>query len=631
MCGIAGVVRHSDAPVEKDEIRGMLDRIAHRGPDGSGVHIDRHVGLGHVRLAILDLSDAAAQPMLSHDGRYALTYNGEIFNFREQRKRLEQRGLRLRSTGDTEVLLELLAAFGPEDVLPRLEGFFAFGLWDRAEHSLLLVRDRHGIKPLYYKLAADGSVRFASEMRPLIAADTPPEPHLVSATLLGWGGVTGEATLFRGIRHVEPGRCIRFERGGRRVESSFFQVLDFVDPALQRELAAAPEPEVMARVARAFEESVDYRLVSDAPVACLASGGIDSSLVAAAAARRSKRQLALFHADVEHDSERPFAELLARELDLPLFTVEMSDESFLDHVPATTLHAEIPIIYHANSVPFYLVSRLVSQQGYKVVLTGEGSDEYFLGYPMIAIERYLRGLRRLGGGAQGVFHRAFPRAAGLLWPQRGDANEEGLVRLLFRFERDDLDEEIAPRLAHIANPRDRALTFETLRYLRGHLLTLLHRNDRLGMASGIESRFPFLGLSLARLAVNLPGRYKIRIVPRFFNVRHPFHMDKWAVRWLAARQLPKAIVERPKKGFPISIPERLQVDPAFFQGGSVEEWFGLGRRSVERLPERVGRRFLFSLLLLDVWAALLWREEGVDRVRERLRRHVRIDATRPTR
>jgi asparagine synthase (glutamine-hydrolysing) len=623
MCGIAGVFRPSDAPVEKDEIRRMLDLIAHRGPDGSGVHIDRHVGLGHVRLAILDLSDAAAQPMVSHDGRYVLTFNGEIFNFREQRKRLEERGIRVRSSGDTEVLLELLAAFGVDEVLPRLEGFFAFGLWDRQQHSLLIARDRHGIKPLYYRSGAQGAVHFASEMLPLCGPDTPPDPHRVSAALLGWGCVSGEATLFQGIRHVEPGRWIRFERGGRSSSGSFFQVLDFVDPELHRELCAAPESEVMARVERAFEESIDYRLVSDAPVACLASGGIDSSLVAAAAAQRSRDQLALFHADVAHDSERPYAEALARQLGLPLHTVEMSDESFLDHVPITTRHAEIPLVYHANSVPFYLVSRLVSQHGFKVVLTGEGSDEYFLGYPMIVIERYLAALRRLGSGAQAVFHRAFPRAAGLLWPRRAEGNEQGLHALLFGFAQENLDAEIAARLGHLTRPRERAFAFETLRHLRDHLLTLLHRNDRLGMASGIESRFPFLGLSLARLAVNLPSRYKIRVVPRFYNVRHPFHMDKWAVRWLAARRLPRAIVERPKKGFPISIAERLEVDPRFFLGGSVEEWFGLDRRAVEALPQRVGRRFTFSLLLVEVWAALLCRREPVEQVREHLRRHVR--------
>ncbi len=601
----------------------MLDQIAHRGPDGSGTHVDREVGLGHVRLSILDLTAAAAQPMASHDDRFVLTYNGEVFNFPALRRRLEERGMVFRSTGDTEVLLELLAAYGPADVLPQIEGFFAFGLWDRRERTLLLARDRYGIKPLYYRRDADGTVRFASELRPLLGGDTPPDPQAVAGSLLGHGLVSGEQTMFRGIQSLMPGQWIRFGPDGQQVAGRFFDVLDYLDPALHAELRAAPTAAVTARLDQALEESIDFRLVSDAPVACLVSGGIDSSLIASLAAGRSKN-LGLFHADVQHNSERPWAEALARAVGLPLQAVAMSNQDFLDHLPITTRHAEIPLIYHANSVPFFLVSRLVAQQGFKVVLTGEGSDEFFLGYPMLAIRRYLRWVGNLGDAARRAFHALFPRGGRLLWPDRGGGAGAQLAQLLDRYAGPEMDAEFVAATQHVSGARDRELTIESLRLVRSHLPTLLHRNDRLGMASGIESRFPFLGRTLARLAVNLPANYKIRVVPRFYNVRHPFHMDKWAVRWLAARHLAPALVRRPKKGFPIALASRVDIAPELFASGWVADWFGLSQRTVAALPQRAERGFLFSLLLLEVWGRVMCRQQTPDQVREVLRRHVRL-------
>jgi len=623
MCGIAGILRPQNTSAEEREVRGMLHDIAHRGPDGSGTYVDRQVGLGHVRLSILDLTEAAAQPMASRDGRYVLTYNGEVFNFKHLRRRLEERGVSLKSTGDTEVLLELLAAFGPADVLPQIEGFFAFALWDRQEQTLLLARDRYGIKPLYLRREPDGTVRFASEMRPLLDGGLSPDPQAVAGALLGHGLVNGQPTMFRGIENMRPGHWVRFGAGEPATPVRFFDVIDYVDPSLHAELRTAPEPQVTDRLQQALEESIDYRLVSDAPVACLVSGGIDSSLIAKLAAGRTKN-LGLFHADVQHNSERPWAEALARAVDLPLETVSMSNQDFLDNIPITTRHAEIPLIYHANSVPFFLVSRLVARRGFKVVLTGEGSDEFFLGYPMLAIRRYSRWIGNLGSAAQRGFHGLFPRGGKLLWARRGDDASTRLTQLIGRFAEQQMDTEFAAATTHVQGKRDRELTVEALHLLRGHLTTLLHRNDRLGMASGIESRFPFLGRSLAHLAVNLPAHYKIRVVKQFYNVRHPFHMDKWAVRHLASRILDKSLVRRPKKGFPIALANRVDIDAGLFRGGWVADWFGLDHGTVQNLPRLVDRGFLFSLLLLEVWGRVMCRNEPADQMREVLRGQVRL-------
>lgn len=625
MCGIAGILRPDRAPIDSRALGLALDRIAHRGPDGRGLWTEPGIGLGHVRLAILDLSERATQPMQSKDGRFVLTYNGEIFNFRELQPDLERRGVRLESTGDTQVLVELIAAFGAKQVLPRLEGFFAFALWDREERSLLLARDRHGIKPLYYQAVPEGSLRFGSELKALVQPGTPIDLQLVTATLLGWGSSLGSHTLFPGVRSLDPGHWL-LVRPGQGVETgAFFQAPDFVDPALYETLLGESDEQVLERFDRAFERSIDLRMISDAPLACLASGGVDSSLVIAKVAKRAGKSLALYHADVEHDSERAFAEAIARQQGLDLVSVEVSDQSFVDHLAVTTLHTEIPLTVHPNSVPFYLVCQRASRDGIKVVLTGEGSDEYFVGYPGIVIERTFRALRLLANSVQSAAHRIAPRAAGLLWPQAGDSAASNVRSLLFRYELEQLDARNARAVQHMRSRQDRELAAICLGFARGHLITLLHRNDRLGMASGIESRFPFLGYDLVSLAVNLPSRFKIRRVPRWYNERHPFHVDKWIVREIAAREVGREFAFRPKKGFPIRTADRMVVEPAFFANGCLAEWFQLSSAALDRaIGRQGGGAWVYSLLATEVWGRLMQRGQTPEQLTEELQRHVRI-------
>ena len=198
MCGIAGIYRPAAGPDLNDELDSMVGRIEHRGPDGRGSFVDGPIGLAHVRLAILDLTDSAAQPMQSQDRRYVLSFNGEIYNYRELRRELQDRGIEFRSTGDTQVLIEYIAAFGIERTLPRLEGDWAIAVWDSRERLLTLGRDRYGVKPLYYRLDAGTEVRFGSEIKALTGRASAPEPALMSAALLGlsttWVGAPSSAT-----------------------------------------------------------------------------------------------------------------------------------------------------------------------------------------------------------------------------------------------------------------------------------------------------------------------------------------------------------------------------------------------------------------------------------------------------
>jgi asparagine synthase (glutamine-hydrolysing) len=278
MCGVAGVLRPGGRPVETVELTAMMDTIRHRGPDDDGTWCSGGLGLGFVRLAIQDLSPNGAQPMVSADERWVIVFNGEIFNFLELRPTL-RRVDSLRSTGDTEVLLELIAERGIAETLPALEGDFAFGLWDREAEELHLVRDRHGVKPLYWSTSGD-ELRFASEMKAItVGRAAVPDMTTVTATLLGLSGTWGETTVFAGIHSLRPGDWLTYRGSTEPVRRSFATVADFADEATWRELEGLSDDAVVDRVGAALARATDLRLISDAPVACLVSGGVDSSLV----------------------------------------------------------------------------------------------------------------------------------------------------------------------------------------------------------------------------------------------------------------------------------------------------------------------------------------------------------------
>jgi len=594
----------------------MLDRIRHRGPDGRDTWVEGHVGLGHLRLSILDLSDAAAQPMSSADGRWLVSFNGEIFNFAALSKELDGRR---RSTGDTEVLVECLAQHGIEATLPRLEGDFAFAAWDRKDRTLHLVRDRHGVKPLYLAEGPDGTVRFGSEVKALAPpGDATPDVPAVQSALLGYSCTYGSRTMFRGVRSIQPGEWIRFHDSDPATSRRFATTVDWVSPERHAELTARPTDEVLALIGNSFTTSTRARMISDAPLATLVSGGVDSSLVAAVAASEDPEMIG-YHADVTADSEQRAAAEVARTLDMPLRVVSATDDDILDALPAVTWHNEVPLTYHMNSAPFYLVTRVAHRDGIKVVLTGEGSDEYFLGYPALALEPVRSALESLRRSTRTALDHTIPRLAQFLWPHEATRFEARLADLVTAHEDELVDAAGAAAVDGVTNRRERRALRLTLGLVQQHLVSLLHRNDRLGMASSIESRFPFLGRELAALAVNLPASYKIRSTTRLHDRRHPFVVDKWAVRQLARRLVPAALANRAKQGFPVSLERRLRIDAAAFHGGPAADIFSLDRRSIESLVRSGPSTWATRLLLIDLWARLFAVGCPVDECRTHLR------------
>jgi asparagine synthase (glutamine-hydrolysing) len=623
MCGIFGIV-YRDAASQPDQQRlAETGRIlGHRGPDSGGIFRAGGVGLVHTRLSLLDLTSRGDQPFWDEQRRYALVYNGEIYNFRELRQELEADGIRFHTETDTEVLLKGVIHRGLDAILPRLEGMFAFGLWDSQERSLTLVRDRFGIKPLSV-YEDDRCLIFASEVKAMGPwLSLTPDPHVPSAYLSGFGGPTRDRSFFRDVSILAPG-CVRQLRGGERsTERSFFHVTQFWERDDLQRLRTLGDRAAVDLVEEMLFASVRKHLIADAPVGALCSGGLDSSLVMAMASKLHSN-LAIFHADVQGPlSEHAAAKALADHLGLELQTVQVTDKDFVEQLPAVIWHYEYPFSYHPNSVPFLLVSRLVRANGVKAILSGEGSDECFLGYAPIAYDDLRGAYQRLLAGTRDLVQRV-PKLGKGLWPKTTDFQdrvkdiEQNLELALDR-------RQILQRVGEVG-VQLRAREHRSLEWLGYHLRTLLHRNDALGMAASIEARFPYLDNAFVKAAVNLPYKHKIRPALNSFDLAHPLLRDKWVVRQVADRYIPRALSRRRKVGFPVNAYERLRCAPSFFESGFVADLYRLGTRAVGRLLETSSRDFQMRLLMLEAWGRLFFRGVSEPELRTSLLRHVQIE------
>jgi asparagine synthase (glutamine-hydrolysing) len=600
MCGIFGVLATDERLLPGDETLAAVGRdLRHRGPDAAAHTRTDRAAFAHTRLALLDLHERANQPMWDETRRHCLLYNGEIYNFRSLRAELERAGREFRTESDTEVLLQGLLHEGT-DFLPRLEGMFAFALYDTAEHRLLLARDRFGIKPLVYA-TVEGAFYFASEVRPLrhcleLAAD----PDSLAAYLAGDDPATQGATLFEGIRTLESGHWLEVDGNGSITSEPFFSIADFHDAQLAAELEAAGPGEMVERLDGLFHRSIEKHLIADVEVGCLASGGLDSSLITAIAVRH-KPDLVLFHADVVgRKSERDAAERLARHFKLDLHTVPVDDDTFLSLVPETVLRYEAPFSYHPNSVPFLAVARLVEKHGVKAILSGEGADEAFLGYASarrsVLAKRFgwLPGVRRVRAGIN----------------PGGDSQPR--------------EERLSDRRAIEAICSGTAADPMCLELLSYHLRTLMHRNDRLGMAASIEARFPFLDHDLVALAANLAPEHKVKASPRRALRNRHLMVVKWPVRKVAEAYLPADLAFRRKRGFPTTGLRRLEIDTSYFDNGWLGDELELSARQMKEMLEEASPPTRVRLLLLDLWGSLLIRHQSLDGTREHLRAYVNI-------
>jgi asparagine synthase (glutamine-hydrolysing) len=564
MCGICGIYNlSSTTPVTLVQLVAMNATMLHRGPDDGGEWLapDGHIGLANRRLAIIDLSPAGHQPMSNEGGSVWIAYNGEVYNFAALRAELERKGHSFRSRSDTETLVHLYEEEGPE-LVRRLRGMFAFAIWDARRRELFLARDRVGIKPLYYALV-DGQLIFGSEVKALIASGRV-RPALNRAALvqyLALGYVAPPDTLFDGIRKLEPGHWLIAGPDGLRVER-YWDVFDGVAPQ-----PARGEAELVDQIHAQLEEAVRLRLVADVPVGVFLSGGIDSSLVAACAARatgQAVKSFTLGFRDHPEYNELDHARRVAGFLGAEAHEVLIGPEEVREFFPRFVDFQEEPV---ANPIWFaiYFVSRLARDNGVIVVLSGDGGDELYAGYNrwMEYLRLYDRGWRHFGALPQPA--RAL--AGAVARPLLRRANQRELARRsvageeLFWggtvFKPEELQAMCAPDL-HTDGALWNALPlarwradFERLpgahadldwmsyAALKGNLLEdFLMRLDKMGMAASIEGRVPLLDHEFIRFSQSIPAAAK-----------YPGYHNKRLLRQVARRLLPAEIVDRPKTGF----------------------------------------------------------------------------------
>jgi asparagine synthase (glutamine-hydrolysing) len=563
MCGVAGIFHYAGLGerVDLDQLLRMTRRLSHRGPDDEGIHVDGSLGLGHRRLAIVDLSPSGHQPMSAANGAFWISYNGELYNHQEFRRRLESRGCRFRGTSDTETMLLLLAEYGPR-ILCEAAGIFAFAFWDRAARRLILARDPLGVKQLYYH--DDGQrVVFASEVKALFEAHGVPR-ELDPAGLnqyLHFHTPIFERTFFKNIQQVRAGEFLEIDRHGirqrRHAEPPDFQP--------RREGPAESVEELKSLLASVIDE----QLMSDVPVGAFFSGGIDSSAIAAFA-RKSGRLAKCFGIHFSGQGvidERPYQEAAAHALGLGLELTTVDTRSFPDDLLRLTWFQDQPVIGPAM-IPMYYVSRLASR-AVKVCLGGQGADEVFGGYARYALvepgrvigswlSRSARGkaasIASSGSGVGGnllkqLFDRRNLRRLGRLHPWQSWSDRyfdnfalvpEGEWRRVFpdagvvsrRHARAIFDSTIHASPAR--TPGDKILHWDRQTYLPG----LFQQDDRMSMANSLESRVPLADPRIVRFATRTG-----------FDLKLKGGATKWVLRQAVSDVIPSAVLNRRKVGF----------------------------------------------------------------------------------
>jgi asparagine synthase (glutamine-hydrolysing) len=551
-----------DAACDEAILTRMRDVMAHRGPDDADNFIEGPVGLGHRRLSIIDLG-TGHQPMATPDGRFTVVYNGEIYNYRELRRDLEARGVLFRTQSDTEVILQLHALHGDAGIL-RLNGIFAYALWDRDRRRLLLARDRAGIKPLYYAATPRG-IAFGSEIKALFESgliEPRMDPRHVAEYLV-FRHVAGPENLFAGVLALPPGHMLAVVDGSASEPHAYWRAADDGPPF------SGSYRDAVESLDRTLNDAVKRQMIADVPLGTFCSGGIDSSLVTAIAARHASGPINTYSVGFVEPGfdESGYARLAANACNSRHHEIAVDEARFAELLPRMVWHHDLPLNF-ANSVHIFAVSEL-ARQSVKVVLTGEGADELFGGYPRYYIPRLAAALDRLPGLLRSPLlalagrvpdHRIRRLAASaraspdqrLLF--NSTSVDPALVAGVLRTRMADSDWKFRRDL--IARTSDPSrLDFET------YLLSILNRQDKMSMAASLESRVPFLDNEIIDLARSLPAEFKQ-------TLRH----RKRVLKDVARRYLPAAIVDRRKSGF----------------GVPLTQWFRSGGPTAELLDAVIG-------------------------------------------
>lgn len=557
MCGIAGVFNLNGAAVTSSEIKRMTDAIAHRGPDGEGIYLDQNAGLGHRRLAILDISPRGAQPMSSHNGEWIIVFNGCIYNFKELRKDLESKGSRFISTSDTEVITEGLAHYGPE-FFERMDGMFAIGAWNKNKKELWISRDRFGVKPLYYSFS-NGVFLFSSEIKAMIT-------HSSFRVELNYDAMNeyftfqnmfSYQTLFKGVYLLPQANTVCVNSATTEIIHKSWWDYDFsrTDETMDFE-------DAKTETERLFSQAVERQMVADVPVGSYLSGGMDSGSVTVAASRHVSR-LYTFTCGFDMSQVTGVEANYDERRDAELTANYIKSEHYEQVMNAGDLRWSLPkLVYHLEdlrvgmSYPSYYISRLASKF-VKVCLQGTGGDELFGGYPW----RYYRIFKSLD--RQDFLNQYYD-----FWQRLVKDEDKSSLFTQSTYSKLTNINEIRPIFEKVFLFNDKlkydrpeehinnSLYFEIKTFLPGLLLV----GDKLSMAHGLEERFPFMDNALVDFAMKIPVKHKLGNLEHMKRIDENSYQDKKKIyteyddgknvlRKAMLGFMPEQIINRKKQGF----------------------------------------------------------------------------------
>ena len=614
MCGISGLLHLDGNRLAKENIAiQMRDSMSHRGPDGCGIFIDKNISMGHRRLSILDLSENGKQPFISEDGRFIITFNGEIYNYMEFIPELKQKGIKLKSSSDTEVLLYLYILYGPS-VLSRLNGMWAFVIWDKKEQTLFASRDRIGVKPFYYTFH-DNSFYFASEPKALFAAGVTKEfdaNYLQELLLFNY--IAGENTVFKGIKRLLPGVSLQVKDSQIR----FTKWWNLSDKIKENRENIPKNPYEWFE--ETFYSSVSYRTISDVPVGVMLSGGLDSGSVAVALHHNGERQLSAFNVgfDEKEYNESHLAKMVADKFGLVFHSIKIEGNQLYDSLVNATLFHDEPLI-HQNDAQMLALANY-AKQSVKVLLSGEGGDEFMGGYMRYKPLNYYKFLKMAGYftgflkniKTGGIVNR-FDKLDRYL---KGNTISELVLLNASSIYPNDFN-----KLGYEINLENMQYRYQVLKEARDlykneparqamycdafiHMASILDRNDRMTMGAGIECRVPFMDYRLMEMIPALPSRYLLR-----------GKKGKFLLRNSVAKQLPNEVLSFKKLGFSVPWNLYLKEDERFseiiegIRDGSLNNI--LGDFNVKQLfnQKEIQNNDLSKVLLRHFIMLQLWNKE----------------------
>ncbi len=621
MCGICGKLEFDrNANVEGTLVRSMLHAIRHRGPDDQGVYLSGQVGLGHARLSIIDLN-TGHQPLSNEDGTVWIVFNGEIYNYRELQAFLLSKGHVFKTQTDTEVIVHLYEELGPQCV-EKLRGMFAFALWDQKTKSLVLARDRVGIKPLYYSLS-DKAIVFASEIKAILADSTVSRklaPEIIDR-FLTFLYVPGEETLLQGISKLAPGHYLVLKNGNAEIRQ--YWDLRFAKPLEPLSIHAAEN-----QLEKLLAEAVELHMIADVPVGVLLSGGVDSSAVLSYAREKTNKEISTFTVGFSGSQvadERPFARLASETYGSRHHEITITADDFVAFLPKYVWHMEEPVC-EPPAVALYYVSKL-ARDHVKVLLSGEGGDEAFAGYSNYRNIAWLERLKHLWPGSNNAASWGLRQLNSLVRSQKVSKyiplvnatfpnyyysrtsspykySRNGLGELYSgdfgqSIDREYTVEPIRRLFSKIENQGvlDQMLYIDTKTWLPDDLLV---KADKMTMANSLELRVPLLDHQLLEFAASLPPNFKLKGL-----------VLKYIWKRTLSKRVPRRILKRKKAGFPVPyeswlrnnfkdqiraiLTDRKAIERGYFQKGAVENFIRANSDSGMYSKE------IFSLVALELW------------------------------